>query len=359
MGKKLDLFTPLVPDDKLHPSFKMVMEHRGYAPAQEIMREIFKSFVDPDGNFVEQFQSTGFDSRIWELYLYAYLINAGFLIDRSYPQPDFIARKSERTVCIEAVTANPTQVVKIASCIGSSDDMQEELDIISKIENEIPIKLGSALFSKLQKKYWECEHIRGKSLIFAIEDFHAPNSLKFSGSSLVDYLYRYRCNWEFDDDGTLIIKPESTESHKNGRKEIPSGFFYLPSAENISAVLFGNSGTIAKFNRMGFLKGYQTKGIKMVRNGLCYDHNPNSTMPILFSYEVGDTQFNEDWGEGLSMFHNSCALNPVSQELFPGIAHHKIKDGIIYSDIPTFHPFNSITYVLVSKRSDNSTDTIK
>ncbi len=29
-------------------------------------------FIDIDGNFVQQFQSTGFDSGLWELYLYTY-----------------------------------------------------------------------------------------------------------------------------------------------------------------------------------------------------------------------------------------------------------------------------------------------
>lgn len=34
------------------------------------------------------------------------------------------------------------------------------------------------------------------------------------------------------------------------KKQIPSGFFNLPDAENVSAVLFTNTGTIPKFLRM-------------------------------------------------------------------------------------------------------------
>lgn len=51
-------------------------------------------FVDIDGNFVEQFQSTGFDARLWELYLNTYLNEEQFFFDREYNAPDFIVRKS-------------------------------------------------------------------------------------------------------------------------------------------------------------------------------------------------------------------------------------------------------------------------
>jgi hypothetical protein len=71
-----DPFIPVVTNEKLNPSFKMVIGNGGYTPARGIIREFFESFVDPDGNFIEQFQTTGFDARIWELYLYAYLVDA-------------------------------------------------------------------------------------------------------------------------------------------------------------------------------------------------------------------------------------------------------------------------------------------
>jgi hypothetical protein len=33
-------------------------------------------YEDPDGNFIEQFQTTGFDARLWELYLFAMFCEA-------------------------------------------------------------------------------------------------------------------------------------------------------------------------------------------------------------------------------------------------------------------------------------------
>ena len=55
-----------------------------------MLEDVFDSFEDPDGNFKEQFQTTGFDSRFFELYLYSYFSRSGFSVDRSHPYPDFI-----------------------------------------------------------------------------------------------------------------------------------------------------------------------------------------------------------------------------------------------------------------------------
>lgn len=63
-GKKNNLFEPMVPPDKLHPTFNILKDGPHHYPAQSIIREIFYHYVDPDKNFVEQFQTTGFDARI-------------------------------------------------------------------------------------------------------------------------------------------------------------------------------------------------------------------------------------------------------------------------------------------------------
>jgi hypothetical protein len=35
-------------------------------------------YEDADGNFVEQFQTTGFNARLWELYLFTTLVETGY-----------------------------------------------------------------------------------------------------------------------------------------------------------------------------------------------------------------------------------------------------------------------------------------
>src|SRR4051812_25488667 len=97
-----DLFAQVVEDAKLNPGFQtLLLPHS--EPCRAMMREMFSTFEDSDGNFLEQFQSTGFDSRTWELYLHAYLASAGFSAAKRYDRPDFIVTKGGESVCIEAV----------------------------------------------------------------------------------------------------------------------------------------------------------------------------------------------------------------------------------------------------------------
>ena len=114
----------------------------------------------------------------------------------------------------------------------------------------MPITFGSTLKSKLDKKYWEKPHVAGKPFLFAIQDFSAPGSMVYTRSALPTYLYGYEFDWTYGSNGLLKIIPKKIAEHRWGSKVIPSGFFDLPDAENVSAVLINNSGTIAKFKRM-------------------------------------------------------------------------------------------------------------
>jgi hypothetical protein len=58
----IDLFTSLVPEDRLHPAFK-ALAHRGFEPARRMLADIAATFNDKDGNFVKDFQTTGFDAQ--------------------------------------------------------------------------------------------------------------------------------------------------------------------------------------------------------------------------------------------------------------------------------------------------------
>ncbi len=137
--------------------------------------------------------------------------------------------------------------------------------------------------------------------------------------------------------------PEEIKELLKGKK-IPSGFFYLPGAENVSAVLFSSSGIISKFNRLGRLAGFGVPNLKLIRYGVCHDHAPNAALPRPFVVEVEPGKCIETWGEGLSLFHNPNARHPVPKEMFPSIAHHKFIDGQIRSILPEFHPYTSMTW---------------
>ncbi len=349
-----DLFVPIVSPSKLNPLFRIVANLDSYTPARGMIGEVFDSYEDYDGNFVEQFQTTGFDSRIWELYLHAYLTNSGFTILPSV-SPDFVVSKEDQTIGIEAVTANPTQ--------GPIEDQSQEVYSSTRLvvppfdsklpkldgafdykqEDFVPIKLGSALYSKLNKRYWELPNMCDKPIILAIETFHEEAALHYSSTALGTYVYGFRHSYMWDTDGNLMIVPQKVDSHVFGGKSIPSGFFFQPEACHVSAVLFSNSGTVSKFNRLGQQGSYHNPRIRLIRFGDCYNPDPNAATPLPFVYEVGDPDYLEWWGQGLEMFHNPVALHPVDRALFPEITHHRFEHGVMYTQPAFFQPFASMT----------------
>jgi hypothetical protein len=237
----------------------------------------------------------------------------------------------------------------------------DHAEVLRRQEHEIPIRFGSPLFSKLQKRYWELAHVKGLPLVFAIADFHDDQSMMWTSTALINYLYGVRHEFHFDEHGQLVITPIKIETHRVDRaqgasilvapadhKEIPSGFFFQPEAEHVSAVLFSASGTISKFNRLGRQAGFKAPGVVMVRTGTYHDHNPNAHLPRPFRYVV-DEKAQETWAEGLSMFHNPNALHAVPEELFPTIAHHRFRDGQILSVLPKLHAYASLTINMVGK----------
>ena len=108
VGKPIDFFTPIHPTDELNSDFVTLTTIEAYSPARGIIEPMMRWYEDADGNFVERFQTTGYDARIWELYLFAALSEAGYMLDRSRPAPDFVATGLEGEFCVEATTVQPT-----------------------------------------------------------------------------------------------------------------------------------------------------------------------------------------------------------------------------------------------------------
>ncbi|PDS69880.1 hypothetical protein [Rhizobium phaseoli] len=341
IGEPVDFFTHLHDPSRLHSSFVQLTLNEAYSPARAIIEPMMRWYQDADGNFIEQFQTTGFDQRIWELYLYAMLIEAGYLLSREHQVPDFCCSGLLGELYIEAVTVGPT--VKGGRIIPPPP-VDAPAQRLSYLQDYMPIKFGSPLFSKLKKEYWNQPHVAGKPFAFAIADFSSPMSMVHSRSALERYLYGYEHPPAFDANGKLVISPVRIEQHKWGDKVIPSGFFRLPRSEHVSAVIFSNAGTIAKFNRLGILGKFGSQNVLAIREGQMVDHNPNSIYPKIFRVVVNSAGYEEDWIEGVSVFHNPNAAVPLPMEMLPGAAHHFCDEhGQVTSYAPDFHPMSSVT----------------
>lgn len=101
----MDLFTPIFPEDRLHPHFKILQLNSSKA-IRATINSWAEDFVDRDEKLVEEFQTT-FNSSFWELYLYQCFKEYGMQVDFSQASPDFTVKTLKGShLNIEAVTAN-------------------------------------------------------------------------------------------------------------------------------------------------------------------------------------------------------------------------------------------------------------
>jgi hypothetical protein len=170
----------------------------------------------------------------------------------------------------------------------------------------------------------------------------------FSEGALQDYLYGIRLS--FDAKGQIAVS--KIKEHVWQGKKIPSGFFNLPDAENISAVLFANSATVSKFNRMGKLGGFGGSDVKMARMGWLRNPDPFATEPIPFNIDVDSPEYFEYWRESISMFHNPRAKFPIDWSYFPGITHvtWSDEDKTYQGQYEDHHVFGSITHIAMMSK---------
>ena len=341
-GKKSEILKLRVPEHKLHRNFKILMEGDHHSPARAIIKEISYAFVDVDGNYARDFQTTGFNARLWELFLFVFLYEQKFRIEREYERPDFVADKFGFRIAIEATTVNPTEgeEAPIVNTHAKASELRKDY---------MPIKFGGPLYTKLRKRYWEEPHLEGIPFIIAIHDFHINDSMTWSGPALEDYLYGVRASWTKDETGHLHVTETPIMEHIWKEKKIPSGFFNQPDAEHVSAVLFSNAATLAKFNRMAKLAGFGRSDIIMYRMGFKQDFDPNATDPIPFRVEISPGEYTERWSEGVRIFHNPNALLPLPDFLFEGCSHHYFENGRRFAVLPDDFIHSSVTHIFVPR----------
>ena len=305
-------------------------------PTRDMLREIWAAFPNPDDNFIQEFQAAHFDARICELCLFAVGHFGAHKVLRPHDRPDFLFQRDGFNVWIEATTANGRADPRILSEIGDPHERA-----FHQMNEAVPIRLGSALYSKLKKAYWTLPHVNGQPFVIAIEDFSDPEPLRMSDSPLIRYLYGIDHRVVSAPGDEVRIEQVEVDAHRDGDKVIPSGFFDLPGAENVSAVIFSNEGTVAKLKRMMFDPA-KYPYLRMIRVGSCLDFDPAATAPNCFGYLVGDPD--EEWGHGMYVYHNPGARRPIPISYFEGFSGRHWFEGGVYDNLfREFAPYNSIT----------------
>ena len=185
----VDFFTPLVPTDRLHPAFRMLTSEERYSPARHLITAMIRFHEDADGNFVEQFQTTGFDARLWELYLFATFNELDYGRDSTVYTPDFVLTGLLGRIAVEATTANPP-----GGGAPRPPNPTTSEEFTSYLQDYVPIKIARALKRKLNKKspYWEAEELREIPFLLAVQDFHGPGSMRMVVPATTEYVFGVR-----------------------------------------------------------------------------------------------------------------------------------------------------------------------
>ena len=337
----------------LHPYFRTLIEDPWRAPARAIIREIGPWLTPHDPHLVDEFQKKAFDQRLWEIYLWAALREFAYDVEL-LEAPDFLCRSPEIAFTVEATTVAPSTMGPLVQ----HPDPKTQDEITAFLRDYMPIKYGSALSSKLRRMnnaglhYWEREESKGKPFLLAIADFHkpadsaTPASMTYTQPALWQYLYGQRVNWTFDVKGKLVINTEFVGEHRFREKTVPSGFFDDPLAENVSAILFSNAGTLAKFDRMGIVAGFAVPGEHYIRVGIKVNSDPDAVVGDMFKTEVTAAGYEEWWTDEIQIFHNPNARFPLPFEALMGATHHFYKNGQLRSWGPEGAILSSYSFIL-------------
>ena len=317
----------------LHPHFQVLHDSPGRHPSRAVFREIAPWLAPADPDFVSEFQRRHFDQRLWEMYLWAVLRELNY--DVSQPNaPDFLCDGVAARFTVEATTVAPS----VSGVLAERSEPHTPEEMTEYLANYMPMKFGSSLTSKLNKTdkngkhYWERGEAAGKPFLIGIADFHVTGgdkeagSMTYTQSALWPYLYGHRVKWEMLE-GQLVVRAVKGADHIYKGKTVETGFFDLPGAENVSAILFSNAGTLAKFDRMGIAAGFLPADHKYYRMGFRYDPEPNAVAPIPFVEEIGHPDYEEFWSDELQVFHNPNAKYPLPPEAFAGVTQHFFRDS--------------------------------
>lgn len=350
----IDLLTviPGTRPEQLHPYFTQLLHQPGRAPARAVLREIGPWLTAADPHFVKEFQRHQFDQRLWELYLWAAFREGGYDVTHS-EAPDFRVSAPSLAFAVEATTVAPSE----SGVLSQHPDPKTPEEMAAFLADYMPIKYGSSLTNKLKRRsaagkaYWEEDEAAGLPFVIAVADFHKPasgdelGSMTYTQSAIWSYLYGFTAHGE-KIDGKLTISTRMLSSHTFNGKMIESGFFNLPDAENVSAVIFSNAGTIAKFDRMGVLAGYAPPNYRYIRSGFRYDPDPNAAVGKRFTEEVGSEGYSEGWADELQVFHNPKALRPLPRECFGALHQYFFEDGHLITEGGSDEVISSFTTIL-------------
>lgn len=320
MTTRADLFELRIPEDRLHSAFRALRDSPFHGAARSLMNSLYQRMGDRNATFINAFQGEGFHSHLFELGCYAYLEEAQFRVERPDPSPDFLATAAAgNVIALEATTANPTAGRMTDISLRALSDLSQS-EIVEKVENEFPKRMRSILMRKLMRRYHERPNCEGLPLVLMVGAFFEAGSTTYVDLSLLNLFYGHN---DVADGG--------------------GGLFYDPAGAQVSGVLFTNAFTVSRFVRLA--TPWETADFVAEREGVCYQ--PDDPGPTYgFRYRMGAPETpRETWAEGVTLFLNPNATNPLGEGALPCSCHYACDDTGVYRIVSGFHPLSSGTFM--------------
>lgn len=159
----MDLFTPLLPEEKLHSSFRIISSDPAYAKVKTTIQNWGAGLLDRRGEsvkFLKEFQST-FNSSMWELYLNRALLELGCSVDFSKSSPDFFVRgPGNYEFNVEAVVSdNPKGEKQKKPFSHDAFRTRGALKLAGKIRDKLKLYRGS---NGKRYPYHSMSHVRDR-----------------------------------------------------------------------------------------------------------------------------------------------------------------------------------------------------
>ncbi len=279
----MDLFKPLMPEKKLHTSFRTVLDDSVYAPVAPIIQGWAEGLLGRKGEgqkFVKEFQST-FNSSMWEMYLNKALKDLNFSVDYSKSAPDFCVTTPEGyKFNVEAVISDRNGKAALTGISGSQDfKRRSALKLMGKLKDKVAIFRGG---NGKKFPYSSLDHVRDVPFVVAIAPFDSDQSLMQNNELINLTLFGIDPpalpGEEFGRDGR-VEKLKTTSG-----AEVDVGIFTNDSFKEISAVIFSTVGT--------FGKAVVESGIKRIIRSTHYREISKEILPVGDrSWNVGERRF--------------------------------------------------------------------
>lgn len=302
----LDLFTPVIPHERFHPAFATL-----FADAKDADKKVFadwsEGFIDRDNKFVNEFQTT-FDSSFWELYLHAVFKELEMKCDFQWDRPDFCISSPIPFIVEATVALNARGTASVAE----TDPLEMPKDF-NEFNRQAIIRLSNSIHTKYKKycgAYSTLSHVSGKPFVLAISAFDRPHFYLQAQRAIEAVLYR-----AYVDEDTYLkkhpsrdvpLKPEDLPFvAKDSGEKLPLGLFCDASMAGISAVIHSTASTWSKVLAMGSDPDVMIEAIyeDRVQGGQNVYIGPNG-------------RYTESILDGLRVYHNPHAINPLDPSLF-------------------------------------------